>query len=138
MAPPSEQGGLPSTPLAHIIDRMSPADDLSAAFGGDKTGSPLWKDKLENGSVSAQQAVVGSLTFNVIDASSGNRVTNSPKIAALVDGKVSVPQVEENKSSSRKATPRAKVPFEKGYSQMDWLKLTKTHPDLAGTSLSCC
>ena len=25
---------------------------------------------------------------------------------------------------ARKPAPRAKVPFEKGYSQMDWLKLT--------------
>lgn len=32
----------------------------------------------------------------------------------------------------RKQPVRAKVPFEKGYSQMDWLKLTRTHPDLAG------
>ncbi|KAI3431757.1 hypothetical protein D9Q98_004799 [Chlorella vulgaris] len=28
--------------------------------------------------------------------------------------------------------PRRKVPFEKGYSQMDWVRLTQTHPDLAG------
>ncbi|EFJ04902.1 hypothetical protein SELMODRAFT_127066 [Selaginella moellendorffii] len=27
---------------------------------------------------------------------------------------------------------RNKVPFEKGFSQMDWLKLTQSHPDLAG------
>lgn len=27
---------------------------------------------------------------------------------------------------------RRKVPFEKGYSQMDWVRLTQTHPDLAG------
>jgi cytochrome-b5 reductase len=27
---------------------------------------------------------------------------------------------------------RKKVPFEKGYSQMDWVRLTQTHPDLAG------
>ncbi|CAK9202345.1 unnamed protein product [Sphagnum troendelagicum] len=29
-------------------------------------------------------------------------------------------------------TPRAKVPLEKGYSQMVWLKLLRTEPDLAG------
>ena len=28
--------------------------------------------------------------------------------------------------------PRRKVPFEKGFSQMDWVRLTQTHPDLAG------
>ena len=27
---------------------------------------------------------------------------------------------------------RRKVPFEKGFSQMDWVRLTQTHPDLAG------
>ncbi|XP_039802730.1 cytochrome b5 domain-containing protein RLF-like [Panicum virgatum] len=36
------------------------------------------------------------------------------------------------KPSSKKPAVRKKVPFEKGYSQMDWLKLTRTHPDLAG------
>lgn len=25
-----------------------------------------------------------------------------------------------------------KIPLEKGYSQMDWMRLTRTHPDLAG------
>jgi hypothetical protein len=39
------------------------------------------------------------------------------------------------KSSSKKPAVRKKVPFEKGYSQMDWLKLTRTHPDLAGKLL---
>ena len=32
----------------------------------------------------------------------------------------------------KKSAVRAKVPFEKGFSPMDWLKLTRTHPDLAG------
>ncbi|KAJ4749242.1 Cytochrome b5 reductase 4 [Rhynchospora pubera] len=36
------------------------------------------------------------------------------------------------KKPLQKKIARAKVPFEKGYSQMDWLKLTHTHPDLAG------
>lgn len=39
---------------------------------------------------------------------------------------------QEPKTVVKKPAPRAKVPFEKGYSQMDWLKLTRTHPDLAG------
>ncbi|KQJ83301.1 cytochrome b5 domain-containing protein RLF [Brachypodium distachyon] len=33
---------------------------------------------------------------------------------------------------TKKPAARAKVPFEKGFSPMDWLKLTRTHPDLAG------
>ncbi|CAN6280980.1 unnamed protein product [Urochloa humidicola] len=38
----------------------------------------------------------------------------------------------QDKLSSKKPVARAKIPFEKGYSQMDWIKLTRTHPDLAG------
>lgn len=30
------------------------------------------------------------------------------------------------------APRRGKVPFEIGYSQVDWIQLTRTHPDLAG------
>ena len=41
----------------------------------------------------------------------------------------------QGEPSSKKPVARAKVPFEKGYSQMDWLKLTRTHPDLAGKLL---
>ncbi|OEL19501.1 hypothetical protein BAE44_0019480 [Dichanthelium oligosanthes] len=37
----------------------------------------------------------------------------------------------QGEPSSKKPVARAKVPFEKGYSQMDWLKLTCAHPDLA-------
>ncbi|WOK92588.1 cytochrome b5 domain-containing protein RLF isoform X1 [Canna indica] len=39
---------------------------------------------------------------------------------------------QEQKPTAKKPVVRAKVPFEKGYSQMDWLKLTRTDPDLAG------
>ena len=28
------------------------------------------------------------------------------------------------------------IPLEKGYSQMDWMRLTKSHPDLAGKPCS--
>ncbi|KAL4186142.1 hypothetical protein AMTRI_Chr09g12760 [Amborella trichopoda] len=34
--------------------------------------------------------------------------------------------------ASKRPRVRTKVPFEKGYSQMDWLRVTRTHPDLAG------
>lgn len=40
--------------------------------------------------------------------------------------------IQEEKSTAKKLTVRAKVPFEKGYSPMDWLKLTRMAPDLAG------
>ena len=62
--------------------------------------------------VSPKENTVGSLTFTVTDSSS------------------------EMILKARKPITRTKVPFEKGYSQMDWLKLTRTHPDLAGNTLS--
>ncbi|XP_013612596.1 PREDICTED: cytochrome b5 domain-containing protein RLF [Brassica oleracea var. oleracea] len=58
--------------------------------------------------VSPKENTVGSLSFTVTDSSS------------------------EMILKARKPITRTKVPFEKGYSQMDWLKLTRTHPDLAG------
>lgn len=42
------------------------------------------------------------------------------------------PNVSGQPKPSKKSAVRAKVPFEKGFSPMDWLKLTRTHPDLAG------
>ena len=41
--------------------------------------------------------------------------------------------VQEKKPTVEKPALRAKVSFEKVYSQMDWLKLACTDPDLAGT-----
>uniref|UniRef100_A0A0D6R9G4 Cytochrome b5 heme-binding domain-containing protein n=1 Tax=Araucaria cunninghamii TaxID=56994 RepID=A0A0D6R9G4_ARACU len=50
----------------------------------------------------------------------------SPTIGETTDAKKSKPV------SIEKPLRRVKIPFEKGYSQMDWLKLTQTNPDLAG------
>ena len=78
---------------------------------------------MPNASVSKKQDTVGSLSFNVIDTSSP-KVQSSPRLKQPVSGDARL---------LKKPAPRAKVPFEKGYSQMDWVKLTQTHPDLAGT-----
>ncbi|CAF1788421.1 BnaC09g46970D [Brassica napus] len=59
-------------------------------------------------SIVLKENTVGSLSFTVTDSSSSEIL------------------------KARKPITRTKVPFEKGYSQMDWLKLTRTHPDLAG------
>lgn len=72
--------------------------------------------------MSKEQGSVGSLSFTVTDTSSPKQ--SSEPIKRPVRGDV---------GKLKKPAPRAKVPFEKGYSQMDWLKLTQTHPDLAGT-----
>ncbi|XLS44617.1 hypothetical protein HN51_001482 [Arachis hypogaea] len=42
----------------------------------------------------------------------------------------SIQRSPQLKSPVAKPAVRTKVPFEKGYSQMDWLKLTRTHLDL--------
>ena len=60
-------------------------------------------------SIVVKENTVGSLSFTVTDSSSSEMILKA-----------------------RKPITRTKVPFEKGYSQMDWLKLTRTHPDLAG------
>ncbi|RID42490.1 hypothetical protein BRARA_J02368 [Brassica rapa] len=63
---------------------------------------------LKDGLDPPKENTIGSLSFTVTDSSS------------------------EMILKARKPITRTKVPFEKGYSQMDWLKLTRTHPDLAG------
>uniref|UniRef100_A0A0E0E9C8 Cytochrome b5 heme-binding domain-containing protein n=1 Tax=Oryza meridionalis TaxID=40149 RepID=A0A0E0E9C8_9ORYZ len=80
-------------------------------------------------------------TNNSIKDQTSNSISSSINRVSLEDsnGKESVLSGENTQSNlssqpkpSKKPAARAKVPFEKGYSQMDWLKLTRTHPDLAG------
>lgn len=87
----------------------------------------MWKDSLPNDSNSKKEGTVGSLSFSVINTSS-----NQPKKLVPGDAVSSPVKSPEQKNSVKKTAVRAKVPFEKGYSQMDWMKLTRTHPDLAG------
>ena len=54
--------------------------------------------------------------------STANAETTDPKITTLA------------KPIIKKPVPQVKIPFEKGYSQMDWLKLTQENPNLAGMS----
>lgn len=95
----------------------------------------MWKYKLPSNSTS-KEATVGSLSFNVIDTSPRKQLTEPPKQVALLasedTGKLANSS-QQQKPAVRKPAPRAKVPFEKGYSQIDWLKLCRTHPELAGT-----
>lgn len=104
-------------------------DDESSSNGtaSQRTGV-LWNDKMPKGAISKKEATVGSLSFNVIDSSSSKQ---SSTLSRNVASEYTAGS-EKQKIGARKPAPRAKVPFEKGYSQMDWLKLTRTHPDLAG------
>lgn len=113
--------------------------DEAASDDGDSNPSSgtLWKYKLLSNSIS-KEAAVGSLSFNVIDTSPRKQSAELPKQVAFEDGGKLASSSQQQKIAVRKPAPRAKVPFEKGYSQMDWLKLCRTHPDLAGTNnLEC-
>lgn len=69
-------------------------------------------------------------------------ISSSSNSISLQDSSIKEPTVPKSSAESVQSTlspqpksskkSRAKVPFEKGYSPMDWLKLTRTHPDLAG------
>ncbi|XP_058225298.1 cytochrome b5 domain-containing protein RLF isoform X4 [Rhododendron vialii] len=108
-------------------------NDEAASDDGDSNPSSgaLWKYKLPSNSIS-KEAAVGSLSFNVIDTSPRKQSAELPKQVAFEDSGKLASSSQQQKTAVRKPAPRAKVPFEKGYSQMDWLKLCRTHPDLAG------
>ncbi|KAF9607364.1 hypothetical protein IFM89_033952 [Coptis chinensis] len=81
---------------------------------------------------SDQESLEGQIVQNMSGISiTDNNYTNQAD-TLLWKGK----SLEKTSLSKQAVAPpdkvRAKVPFEKGYSQMDWLKLTRTHPDLAG------
>lgn len=90
---------------------VAEAKDLASHVDGIALKNGLDTQSKSLNQVSPKEKTVGSLSFTVVDSS-------SPDILKA--------------SSARKPITRTKVPFEKGYSQMDWLKLTRTHPDLAG------
>ncbi|KAK3126718.1 hypothetical protein QOZ80_7AG0561310 [Eleusine coracana subsp. coracana] len=71
-----------------------------------------------------------SISGSSVSVSQQNYNVKEPVMGTSTRAESNVPS--QPKSSLKKPVARAKVPFEKGYSQMDWLKLTRTHPDLAG------
>lgn len=94
-----------------------------------KSSGTIWADNSRTNSNLEKKEKVGSLTFKVIDASS-QKTSIEPSKQAGVDVESSTKR--SNNNASKKPTSRAKVPFQIGYSHMDWLKVTRTHPDLAG------
>ncbi|XP_042494633.1 cytochrome b5 domain-containing protein RLF-like isoform X2 [Macadamia integrifolia] len=92
----------------------------------------LRRDKPLHSATSNKQGAVGSLSFNVIDMSPPNQLNESSKQMVSKHAGDLGKGSQGQKTTIKKPAARAKVPFEKGYSQMDWLKLTRTHPDLAG------
>ncbi|KAL5543341.1 hypothetical protein UlMin_007125 [Ulmus minor] len=117
---PEDQDGLETKRLAADIDSININGEPSTGSASNQNGGFLWKGPLQDTAVYKKQEKVGSLSFNVIDTSSSKQSREIPKQKA-----------PGGAGQIKKPAPRAKVPFEKGYSQMDWLKLTQTHPDLA-------
>lgn len=105
-------------------------NDESLNDSGSKQNSGFLIDKSQDNLTSSRQATVGSLSFKVTDRSTSKKASNAAPEDAGSNGK----NPQELNVGGRKPAARAKVPFEKGYSQMDWLKLTRNHPDLAGNS----
>ncbi|KAJ4833334.1 hypothetical protein Tsubulata_000554 [Turnera subulata] len=120
--------------LALGIDGIDIKGEYSNGGTGTKGTGVVWSGRLSGDDAGKEEKTVGSLSFNVVDASVSREKSNeSVRQAASRNAGPSVKNVEEQRvPAARKPAPRAKVPFEKGYSQMDWLKLTRTHPDLAG------
>ncbi|CAH8321224.1 unnamed protein product [Eruca vesicaria subsp. sativa] len=103
MPPDSEVVSVDAKDLASRVDGIALKDGLD----------PQTKSLNQ---VPPKEKTVGSLSFTVTDSSSSSKPSNES--SEII--------------KARKPITRTKVPFEKGYSQMDWLKLTRTHPDLAG------
>ncbi|CAI8611601.1 unnamed protein product [Vicia faba] len=120
-----------STPVTETNELVSNIADISikeessnVSSSNRNNGGFLWKDGLVNDSSNSKmEGTVGSLSFSVISTATESNRSDSKNLPQ---------KLPEQKNSMKKPTVRAKVPFEKGYSQMDWLKLTRTHPDLAG------
>ncbi|XP_073029010.1 cytochrome b5 domain-containing protein RLF [Primulina eburnea] len=99
-------------------------DDKNA--NGNLDSGSIWKVGVSS------QKTVGTLTFNVIDASTQKITNEHPKLDAKEVAGSSSKAPLEQKTLVKKPMPRKKVPYEIGYSPLDWLKLSRTHPDLAG------
>lgn len=76
-------------------------------------------------SISKESEADGSLTFKAVDM--------LPPRLDVVD---SFHGSQDQKAITKKPVAREKFLFEKGFSQMDWLKIAQKHSDLAGTSQS--
>uniref|UniRef100_A0A5B6ZIY3 Cytochrome b5 heme-binding domain-containing protein n=1 Tax=Davidia involucrata TaxID=16924 RepID=A0A5B6ZIY3_DAVIN len=128
---PINRDGFEAEKAVPDISGITIKDEFTNGDGNNQSNSIQWKDRLPSNAASQKQPRIGSLSSNVIDTSHPKQLSELLKQAASMDAGNSVKVSQEQKTPARKPAPRAKVPFEKGYSPMDWLKLTQTHPDLA-------
>ncbi|CAL1386760.1 unnamed protein product [Linum trigynum] len=113
--------------LASEMGGITIEGDKSTRISDDKGSSVVCKD----GASSKEEKNAGTLSFTVTDKSIPRESSESSPLVATRNGETSAKNIQRQ-APARKPAARAKVPFEKGYSQMDWLNLTRTHPDLAG------
>lgn len=106
------------------IRKITINEEASSSDSGEQIS--LWNNRNPPISTTVKEEKIGSLSFSVISTDQ-KQANNAPNQT----GKFIKDPVEQI-PVAKKPAARAKVPFEKGYSQVDWLKLTRTHPDLAG------
>lgn len=112
--------------LAVAAARPSLFEGPSSASGSGSQDLGQKADPLTASTVLDSPASQGREEARTEDASTGQRVDEKSRQA-----------LDAKPVAGMKAPPeRKKVPFEKGFSQMDWLRLTQTHPDLAGRTFS--
>jgi hypothetical protein len=105
--------------------RPSPIEGTSSASGSGSQDLGQKADPPTASTVLDSPASHGREEARTEDASTGQRVDEESRQAS-----------DTKPVAGMKAPPeRKKVPFEKGFSQMDWLRLTQTHPDLAGKTV---
>lgn len=106
------------------ISNITLNEDASNSNSAEQIG--LWNNRTSPMSATVKEEKVGSLSFSVINTTQKLSINEPNQAANSLKGSAA------QKPVAKKPAARTKVPFEKGYSQMDWLKLTRTHPDLAG------
>ncbi|GAB2210726.1 hypothetical protein Droror1_Dr00016009 [Drosera rotundifolia] len=134
VAAPGDQNGLGIDKAILDVSNITIRNEaLGRSIDGQASSTSLpGKDTPPNKTAPYKEENVGSLSFRVFDAMPNKLTIEASRETASASTVNSVSVVPKQKTVVQKPKARAKVPFEKGYSQMDWLKLTRTHPDLAG------
>nr|XP_029153038.1 cytochrome b5 domain-containing protein RLF isoform X1 [Arachis hypogaea] len=128
------QEGVVTKKLASDIADISIKEESSSSptTSSNQDGGFLWKDDFANNVDSIKEDKVGFLSFTVTSVTS-RQLNELNKKSVMSDGMNSIQRSPQLKSPVAKLAARTKVPFEKGYSQMDWLNLNRTHLDLVGS-----
>ncbi|RWV86782.1 hypothetical protein BHE74_00015198, partial [Ensete ventricosum] len=125
-----EDGNLESPKAIPDVGKIILEDNPSGELG---TENNLVSDDKSQGTASLKgqsDVSTSNISSEMVPTNDDDSTKKTQKPHGEADG-----LAQEQKAKVKKPIVRAKVPFEKGYSQMDWLKLTRTHPDLAGEDM---